>query len=61
MVLPGLLLSLDVLEGIHPFALHVASRGGGELPVPEKCWMQMRRRKREKYVPGYATREGLNC
>ena len=44
MVLPGLLLSLDVLEGIHPFALHVASRGGGELPVPEKCWMQIRRK-----------------
>ena len=33
---PCLLLPLDVLECIHPFALHVASRGGGELAVPEK-------------------------
>ena len=37
-VLPCLLLPLDVLECIHPFAFHVASRGGGELPVPEQDW-----------------------
>ena len=38
MVLPCLLLPLNVLECIHPFTLHVASRRGGELTVPEKGW-----------------------
>ena len=37
--LPCFLLALDVLERIHPFALHVASRGGGELTVPGKGGM----------------------
>ena len=39
--LPCFLLALDVLERIHPFALHVASRGGGELTVPGKGGMAM--------------------